>query len=283
MGKPSAPPTPDYKGAAVAQGAANVDAARASSKLSNPNINNPYGSQTVTYGAGGDPDVPTVTQTLSPEQKALFDQNNRISAGLGDLAEGGIDRVGGMLGTEFNMGNIPGQAVAGQQGWDNAYNAITERNQPFMDRRRQMAETQLSNQGIFRSSEAFDNAQRDLGNQENDFNLGAQQQATAQQQAQFGMDTQARQNAISQEAFLRQLPLNEINALRSGVQINVPQFQGFQGQQTAPAPIFQGAQAQGQADINRFNQQSANYNNMMSGLFGLGSSGMMAAGMKRRR
>ncbi|SEO77515.1 hypothetical protein [Nitrosovibrio sp. Nv6] len=329
MPKPQAPAAPDYKGAAIEQGAANKEAAIASSKLSNPNIINPYGRQTVTYDSAptfdeagynaamqryqsslgaqqnasplgrllgvstsspvapdrsafmssGDGLTPTVTQTLSPEQQALFDQSNRISQGLGDLAEGGIDRVGSMLGTQFDMSKIPDQAVAGQQGWDNAYNAITQRNQPFMDRRREMTETQLSNQGIFRGSEAHGNAQRDLATQENDFNLGAQQQATAQQQAQFGMDTQARQNAISQEAFLRQLPLNEINALRSGAIINVPQFQGFQGQQMAASPIMQATQAQDQANMGRYNIQSGNANNMMSGLFGLGSSGMMAAGM----
>lgn len=279
MGKPKAPPAPDYKGAAKEQGEANKGAAIASSKLSNPNIINPYGQQTVTYG-GEENLIPTVTQTLSPEQKALFDQSNRISQGMGDLAEGGIDRVGSMLGTGFNMDNIPGQAQAGQQGWDNAYNAIVERNQPFMDRRREMTETQLSNQGIFRGSEAHGNAQRDLANQENDFLLGAQQQATGQQQAQFGMDTQARQNAISQEAFLRQLPLNEINALRSGAIINVPQFQGFQGQTMAASPIMQAAQAQDQANMGRYNIQSAGFNNMMSGLFDLGGAAIMSSDIR---
>jgi hypothetical protein len=51
MGKrASAPPAPDYAGAARAQGAANVEAARASAMLSNPNIIGPLGTQTVTYG-----------------------------------------------------------------------------------------------------------------------------------------------------------------------------------------------------------------------------------------
>lgn len=47
---PSPPAQPDYGAAAKAQGQANVDAAIASAKLSNPNINSPYGNQTVTYG-----------------------------------------------------------------------------------------------------------------------------------------------------------------------------------------------------------------------------------------
>lgn len=273
--KSDPPPAPDYVGAANAQGAANKEAAVASAKLSNPNITNPYGSQTVTYGAGGDPDIPTVTQTLSPAQQGLFDQNNRISAGLGNLAEGGIGRVGALLGTQFDMSQIPGQAQAGQQGWENAYNAITQRNQPFMDRQESMLKAQLANQGLAPDSEAYKNAMMDLGQQQNNFNLGAQAQATDQQQAQFGMDTQARQNAISQEAYLRQLPLNEINALRSGSQINVPQFQAYQGQSIAPAPVMQGVQNQYQADLNSYNAQQGGMNNMMSGLFGLGGAALM--------
>lgn len=52
MGKdsPSPPAAPDYTGAAQAQGAANVEAARLSGRMANPNIYGPYGSQTITYG-----------------------------------------------------------------------------------------------------------------------------------------------------------------------------------------------------------------------------------------
>ena len=48
--KPAAPAAPDYAGAAREQGQANIDAARLSARLSNPNIISPYGNQTVTYG-----------------------------------------------------------------------------------------------------------------------------------------------------------------------------------------------------------------------------------------
>lgn len=52
MCAPSPPPAPDYAGAATAQGQANVDAARATAKLSNPNVISPYGTQKVEYGRG---------------------------------------------------------------------------------------------------------------------------------------------------------------------------------------------------------------------------------------
>ena len=40
----------------------------------------------------------------------------------------------------------------------------------------------------------------------------------------FGLDQQARQRAIEEAAYLRNLPLNETSALLSGNQINNPQF-----------------------------------------------------------
>jgi len=63
MGKKvAAPAAPDYAGAAVAQGAANLESARATAKLSNPNMYTPYGTSLVSYEG----DVPTVRQTLTP-------------------------------------------------------------------------------------------------------------------------------------------------------------------------------------------------------------------------
>lgn len=272
--KTKVPPPPDYAGAAQAQGAANVETARATAKLGNPNTFTPYGSQTVTYGQDGDADIPTVTQTLSPENQKLYDQELRISQGLGDIAEGGIGRVDQLLGTPFDMSTVPERAQAGQQGWDNAYNALVQRNQPFQERTRDRAINQLSNQGIYAGSEAYKEAMRDLERQENDFNLGAQANATSQQQAQFGMADKARANELQQQSFLRQLPLNELMALQSGTQIQSPQFQQFQGAQIAPPPLFQAAQAQYQADLGRANAKNAGTQNLMNGLFGLGSAGL---------
>lgn len=276
LGKSDPPPAPDYVGAAREQGAANAEAARASAKLSNPNFSNPYGSRTVSYGINGDPDQVYVNDSLTPIGQSLFDQDNRIKTGLGNIAEGGIGRVGGMLGTKFDMSQVPGQAQAGDAGWQRAFDAIIQRNQPMMDRDRAMLDTKLANQGIMQGSEAYTNAMRDQAMKENDFRLGAQQAATGQEQSQFGMDTQARQDAIAQQAYLRQLPLNEINALRSGAQVNVPQFQGYQGQTMAAAPIFAGAQAQGQYDMNAYNAQTASSNALTGGLFSLGAGAMMS-------
>jgi hypothetical protein len=52
MGKssPKPPPPPDYAGAAREQGTANLEAARLTARLSNPNISTPLGGQRVTFG-----------------------------------------------------------------------------------------------------------------------------------------------------------------------------------------------------------------------------------------
>jgi hypothetical protein len=130
--KASAPPTPDYVGAAREQGAANVESARASAKLSNPNIYGPLGTQTVTYDA----DTPTIRQTLTPEAQATLEAQQRVQRQLANLGEQGIGTARDVLSKPFNpnlpdvqtsisgYGNVSetpnlssyGQAVGGPQG-----------------------------------------------------------------------------------------------------------------------------------------------------------------------
>ena len=262
--------------AATAQGAANDRSALNSSMLSNPNINTPYGSQTVQYGLDGNPNHATINQTLSPVQQALFDQNNAISKSMGGLAQNSIGQVANSLSSPFDQSKLPPPAMSGNAGWQHAYDAILQRNQPIQDRDQSMLDTKLANQGIFNGSEAYKNAQFDQGQKVNDFRLGAQNSAMGQQQTQFGMDTSARQNAITQQDFFRQQPLNELNALRSGSQVTAPTFQQFQGTTAAPAPIFAGAQAQNTQNNNVNNANTASSNALTSGLFSLGSAALAA-------
>ena len=127
MGKPSAPPAPDYAAAARAQGTENIAAARTQARLNTPNTYTPYGSQTVSFGSprvdqagydqamqnyqnqqgqqdqygnyggaapdisqfttAGDSDTPTITQTLNPESQAALEAQQRIGRGLSETAE----------------------------------------------------------------------------------------------------------------------------------------------------------------------------------------------------
>jgi hypothetical protein len=110
----------------------------------------------------------------------------------------------------------------------------------------------------------------------------AQQQNAAQgqqynqllQNAQFGNTAQGQ--SLQQQLALRNQPLNEIAGLMSGSQIQLPQFQGYQGSNVAPAPIFAGQQAQGAAQNQQYGVAQAGANANTSGLYGLGAAGLGA-------
>jgi hypothetical protein len=95
----------------------------------------------------------------------------------------------------------------------------------------------------------------------------AQQFNQAQQAAQFG--NTAQQQALAQAITQRQLPLNEINALMSGSQIQNPTFSPYSGSNIAPPPIANATAQQGAFDQNLYNQQTGTYNQNLAGLYSL--------------
>jgi hypothetical protein len=113
-----------------------------------------------------------------------------------------------------------------------------------------------------------------------------QQTALAQMQAQNAAQNQAYNQALqgtqfantaAQQALQQQLglynqPLNQISALMSGSQIQMPQFQGYQGANVQAAPIFQAGQAQNAYNMDVYNAQQASANQGLGGLFGLGGA-----------
>jgi hypothetical protein len=58
-----------------------------------------------------------------------------------------------------------------------------------------------------------------------------------------------------------------------GSQIQMPQFQAYQGQQIAPAPIFGAAQAAGQNAMQQYGIAQSGLNAQMGGLGMLGAVG----------
>jgi hypothetical protein len=339
---PAAPAAPDYTGAAKEQGVANLEAARATAKLSNPNIFSPYGNQTVTYEG----DTPTITQTLTPEAQKTLNEQQQGQYGLAQLGNKGVANAGAVFNTPFSFGGPAvqtslapaGQAQGGVAGPNltstldtsnvarmpidagtTAQQAIMSRLEPQLQRNRVSTETQLINQGLRPGTEAYDNAANLLAQQENDqrtqavlqglgldlsanaqgfgqalttgqfgnesqlagfnANLANQQAGNAaiaqnfnqnQQAAQFG--NTAQQQALAQAITQRQLPLNEINALMSGSQIQNPQFQQYTGANVQAAPIANATAQQGAFDQNLYNQNVGTYNQNIAGLYGLGGS-----------
>lgn len=167
--------------------------------------------------------------------------------------------------------------------------------QPQIDQSNAALQQQMANQGITPGSEAYNNAMRVQQQGNNDLvtqaalqginlDMGANQQGYGQalNTAQFG--NQAIGNSLQEQLALRNQPLNEITGLMSGSQIQMPQFQQYQGSTIAPSPIFAAAQAQGQNAMNNYGIQSANANATNSGLYNLaGTVGTAALMFSDRR
>lgn len=106
-----------------------------------------------------------------------------------------------------------------------------------------------------------------------------QAQGFNQAQAAAAFSNAQRQAALQEQLAMRQLPLNEISALMSGAQIQLPQFQAYQGADVAAAPLFNATQAAGQFAQQNYANQVGAYNAKMGLLGGLATGiGMAASG-----
>lgn len=293
MGKktPAAPAAPDYKGAAIEQGAANLEAARATARLSNPNVYTPYGTQLVSYEG----DVPTVRQTLTPTAQKTLEAQQGVELSLANLGSKGAQTASNVLDKPFSFGgpdvqtslDLSGIAKMPVNAGMTGQEAIMKRLEPSLARQRTSTETNLINQGLRPGTEAYDNAIRSLGEQETDartqavlqglnLDIGANQQGFGQALEAGKFGNVAQQQALAEAIQLRQLPLNEITALMSGSQIQNPQFGAYSGATVNPAPIFAGTQAQGQFDANKYNQEVSQANAQTAGLYSLGGAALGA-------
>jgi hypothetical protein len=88
-----------------------------------------------------------------------------------------------------------------------------------------------------------------------------------QAQAAASFQNAQRQAALQEQLALRSQPLNEIAAIMGGAQVQMPQFQAYQGADVAAAPIFGATQAAGNFAQQNYANQTAAYNARM-GLYG---------------
>lgn len=113
--------------------------------------------------------------------------------------------------------------------------------------------------------------------QQNQQQQGYEQLLAALTQSQAGFNNQARQQSIQEQAYLRSLPMNEINALRTGSQVTGPQFGSYYtGGSAGAAPIFDAGMAQAKWDQNLYDQQMGSWNNLVGAGAKLGGTAMMA-------
>jgi hypothetical protein len=270
MGKSSsAPPAPDYTAAAKETAVGNLDAARAATAANRVNQVTPYGNLDYTI-SGQDPygnPTWTATQSLAPAQQKLLDYQNQASLGLGELTGKGLGYVNNMLETPFDTSKLPTTGFNPSQSYQDAY---MQRLAPQISQSREALNTQLANSGIPVGSEAYKRAMQSQGMKENDLLAAATTQG-------FGVGQQARQSALQEQAYLRNEPLNTLNAVRSGAQVQGPSFVNSAQQANTAGPDILGATQMGyNAQLGASNAQNAANNQMTQGLFSLGGAGIMA-------
>ena len=394
-GGSSPPPAPNYTAAAQATAQGNLDAARASLAGSLIGQNTPFGSlsyRETGVDRFGNP-MYTATQTLSPDQQALYNYDIATSKGLGELSQRGLNYVQNIMANPFSTGGLPSlqssleqaqmQQIAGgpqlgqlggaeaqlragqgpnlqtrlgenvgMAGWDRASNMLMSRLEPQLQRQEQRLETQLAAQGIPVGSEAYTRAKQDLAQQQNDARIQAQLQAQGIQQNLFGQElasgqfgnqallgqnqaqlanlgftnqamqqdfanrmaglgfnnqqiqqmyqnqvaqqqannaiaqqqfanqltganlaNQARQQGFGELAYMRNEPLNTLNAVRSGAQVTMPSFVNTPQQATTAGPDYLAAtNAQYANQMAGYNAQQAAQSNLLGGLLGLGGT-----------
>ena len=270
MGKSaSAPPPPDYSAAARETAEGNLDAARANIAANRVNQYTPYGSLEYNI-SGADPyGNPTwsATQSLSPVQQQLLDYQNQSSLGLGQLAGKGLGYVSKMLDTPFDTSQLPTTGFNPSQSYQDAY---MQRLQPQIQQGREALSVDLANRGIPIGTEAYKRAMASQSQRENDLLAAATTQG-------FGVGQQARQQGLQEQAYLRNEPLNTLNAVRTGSQVQGPTFVNPAMQaNTAGADILGATQMGYNAQMGAANAQNAANNAMTQGLFSLGGAGIMA-------
>lgn len=231
-----------------------------------------------------DPTTGQWTQTTSlnqPLQSALDSQQgitadrsgaaSSMLPGAISSASQGLDTSG--LNPLFSFG-APGQT--NQQAQD----AVMGQLQPGLDQSRKAAENQLSNQGITPGSEAWQNAERQLGVNDNNANLqatmaGFQQGNTENSQNIAYSQAQQAQNAsnLSQQSTLNNYGLGQVNSLLNGQSVTDPSFGTYSQAGTATPTNYLGAQQSNyNAILDQQNADAAKNSSFDSGLFNLGGA-----------
>ena len=277
MGKSSAPPAPDYVGAAQQTAAGNLEAARATAAANRVNQYTPYGSleyaptSTDIYGN----QLYKVTQTLSPAEQQKLAQTNQLESGLLGTAQTGLNYAQDVLSKPgVNMGELPSYGINPGETYSDA---IMRRLQPSMAAQQESFDAKMANQGITPGTQAYENAARSFQQQQNDLLTSAQIQ---------GMQTglSAQNQAFNQAAYNQMQPINVINALRTGSQVQNPNYVNpVQQAATGGADILGATQAGYQNQLAATNAANAASGGFLGGLMNLGGTLGAAKIMSDRR
>ncbi len=261
---PQAPAAPDYTAAAQATASGNLDAARAASAANRVNQVTPYGNLDYSQSGTDQYGNPTWTATtsLSDVGQQLLNNQNNASLGLGSAITSQLGNVQNTMSQPFNP-NLPQVGInAGQ----NYQDAAMQRLAPQISQQRELMTNQLANSGIPVGSQAWQTAQMNQAQKENDLLAANTTQG-------FNTGLAANQQAYNQALTNYNMPLNTLSALRSGSQVQNPTFQNVPQQATTAGADVLGASQMGyNAQMGGFNAANAAQSNFNSGLMGLGGT-----------
>lgn len=312
-----APDPPDPNVQAAAQGASNVRTARVQAQLNRPNVYTPYGSTTWERWPGSNKYTQRITP--KPIVERLINKDLRQSEALSDSTNDAMRRVGSTFrqGVDYDSAprvRTPEELLASgmaatpqsdaetyQKVSDSVYNQATSRLDPRFEQAQSQMNSQLAAQGITQGSEAYNREVDNFNQAKNDAYNQAQYSATQQadsvlqNQFQRGMasaqlpnqlarqnyalERGARQDYIGEQMDNRQMLLNELNALRTGAQVNNQPVagQGAQGMSQVGVdgvPVGQYMNQAYQGNLAGWQQDQSNRNSMI----GAGAS-IAAAGL----
>lgn len=241
----SAPKAPDPAKTAAAQTESNKATAITQYGLNATNQVTPYGNLSYSQNGTWSDGTPrfTATQTLSPEQQQLYQQQTQLGSKLNNLAIGQTDRLSNVLSSPIDLSNEATESRLMQLG--------RARLDPIIAQRQKATEAELLNKGVRPGTEAYRRATEAVNQQTND----------AYNQLLLTGRGQSVQEALAE----RNQPINEISALMGGGQVQSPNFVN------TPTPGVNGTDVAGITN-NAYNQNMQAYQSKMSGLLGLGTA-----------
>lgn len=302
MGKKSGPPAPDYTAAAKAQGDASMANTQLQTEVNRPDIITPWGNQTWSEGTDN---KWTQTTTLSPEEQQALDSQQRIQQGRSEGAETLLGQAVGNFQNPMDWNNLPDRSGNVEAGdlkafsfggsgdyRQRAQDAVWQLQKPMLDQERGALESQLANQGLARGSEAWNNEMRRMDDKTARAQLQAIDSGRAESNQAFGQDLSAgqfnnntvlqelqaaiqaggfnntnRQGAVGEQTLQRGQTLNELNALLTGQQVNMPTMPTYNAAGKAETPNLLGAaQNQYDASLDAYNARQAGIGSLVGGL-----------------
>lgn len=238
-----------------------------------PNRDDFYRTVTTQPGAAttasGTPQYEAI-QTLSPDQQRILDLSEDASIGFGTIANEQIGRVSERLSEPFSIDSLGAAPTLNEDTRQQVAASIYDRNQPNFDRRYDQLQTRLANQGITDpNSDIYRQATDEFYRGLNDFELAAEREALGQAAQLYSLEAAQRDRAINEMIQQRQIPLNELQAMLSGTQVQQPSFVPTPQAAIAPAPVADSIYGSYNAQLNNYNQQLATQRANTQGLFGL--------------